>query len=119
MFHAFGIVLGVSEPCLQLMTTTRIYPGIDQDHYGGMTDIGRIIRDARVFSLIPESETCNGWDYGRIEALYDKVHAEWTKYGHLASHLPPDLKKRHERIHVEAVERARALGWSVELGDDD
>lgn len=58
---------------------TKIYPGIDQDSYGGMTDIGRIIRDAWVFSVIPESETCAGWDCTRIESLYDWAHTEWLK----------------------------------------
>ena len=98
---------------------SRIYPGIDKDRYGGMTDIGRIIRDAWVFGLIPETDTCAGWDYARIETLYDRVHAEWLKYGHLASGLPPVLKERHERIYAEALSRARAQDWSVELGDDD
>ena len=98
---------------------TRIYPGIDKDRYGGTTDIGRIIRDAWVFGLIPETETGIGWTYSRVEALYDQVHAQWVKHGHLASQLPPELKERHEQIYAEAVARARVQGWSVELGDDD
>ncbi len=97
---------------------TQIYPGIDQDHYGGMTDIGRIIRDAWVFGVIPESETCAGWDYARIEKLYDKVYAEWLKYGHLASHLPAELKERHGRIFAAAIAVARERGWSVNLDDE-
>jgi hypothetical protein len=100
------------------MTRPEIYPGIDQDVYGGMTDIGRIIRDAWVFGLIPESEKCAGWDYGRIESLYDKVHTEWMKYGHLASRLPPELREKHQRIYDAALEHARAAGWSVELDDE-
>jgi hypothetical protein len=96
-----------------------VYPGIDNDIYGGMTDIGRIIRDAWVFGLLPETETCTGWEYRRIEALYDKVSAAWGQYGHLASRLPEDLRARHERIYGEALARARALGWSAELGEDD
>jgi hypothetical protein len=97
----------------------QIYPGIDHDRYGGMTDIGKIIRDAWVFGLLPESEGCAGWDYGRLETLYDKVHQAWQQHGHLVSRLPADLRERHERIHGAAVARARELGWSVELGDDD
>ncbi len=97
----------------------QVYPGIDHDHYGGMTDIGKIIRDAWVFGLLPQTETCAGWDYGRIEALYDKVHEAWQPHGHLVSRLPPALRERHARIHGEAIARARALGWSVELGDED
>jgi hypothetical protein len=96
----------------------QIYPGIDKDQYGGMTDIGRIVRDAWVFGLIPENETCAGWDYSRIEILYDKVHAEWVKHGHQPGRLPTDLKQRHERIYAAAVTRARELGWSVELDDE-
>lgn len=97
---------------------TQIYPGIDQDHYGGMTDNGRIIRDARVFGVIPESETCAGWDYARIETLYDQVHAEWLKYGHQAGRLPAELKERHERIFAVAIVAARERGWSVNLDDE-
>jgi hypothetical protein len=96
----------------------QIYPGIDADRYGGMTDIGRIIRDAWVFGLLPESETCAGWDYGRIEQLYDRVHAAWEKHGHLASRLPPELRARHERIYAAALARAREAGWSPDLDDE-
>lgn len=101
------------------MHNEKIYPGIDDDVHGGMTDIGRIIRDAWTFGLIPETEKCAGWDYGRIEALYDKVHAEWGKYGHLASRLPPELGERHRRIHEAAIERARESGWSPNLDDEE
>lgn len=31
----------------------KIYVGIDQDRYGGMTAMGAIIKDAWVFSLLP------------------------------------------------------------------
>lgn len=96
----------------------RIYPGIDQDRDGGLTDVGRIIRDAWVFGLLPEDETCAGWDYDRIQALYDKVYQAWEPYGHLASRLPEDLRERHRRIYAEALERARAAGWDPDLGDE-
>lgn len=101
------------------MHVRKIYPGIHNDRFGGMTDIGRIIRDAWVFGLLPETETCEGWDYGRIESLYDRVHTAWAPYGHLASRLPPELRARHERIYAAALQRARELGWSPELGEDD
>jgi hypothetical protein len=81
-----------------------------------MTTIGKIIRDAWVFELIPETETCEGWNLAGIDALLQKVNAEWDKYGCLVSHLPPELRERHERIHAEALEKARAAGWS---GDDE
>lgn len=101
------------------MKRANLYPGIDQDTYGGMTFIGKIIKDAWTFGLIPETETCEGWDYGRIEALQQQVHAKWEEYGLLPSRLPPELRERHERIHAAAVTRARALGWDPELEDDD
>lgn len=97
---------------------SKIYPGIDQDKFGGMTDIGRIVRDAWVFGLIPETETCAGWDYQRIEILYDRVHAEWLKYGHRPGQLPDDLRERHERLYAEATRKAKQQGWSVDLDDE-
>jgi len=101
------------------MNHRQSYVGIHNDLYGGMTDTGRIILDAWVFGLISQTETCEGWDIGQIETLYAKVHAAWAPYGHLASHLPPGLRAKHELIYAEAVSRARELGWSSELGDED
>lgn len=94
--------------------------GVDKDVKGGMTTIGKIIRDAWVFGLLDESETCAGWNFAGIDALLDKVSAEWDKYGCLVRHLPPELFERHQRIHGKAMEKARAAGWSgeVETGDD-
>ena len=90
------------------------YVGIDEDLFGGMTTIGKVIRDAWVFGLIEETETCEGWNLAGIDALLDKVNAEWDKYGCLASRLPEDLYERHQRIHGEAVEKAKKLGWDGE-----
>ena len=101
------------------MSRERIYPGIHDDRYGGMTDVGRIIRDAWVFGILPETETCAGWSPAQIDALHERVSRAWESHGHIPSRLPPDLRERHERIHAEAVERARSLGWNPELGDDD
>jgi hypothetical protein len=97
------------------------YIGIDKDINGGMTTIGKIIRDAWVFELIPETETCEGWNIQGIDALLDKVNVEWDKYGCLVSQLPDDLRQRHERIHGDAMEKARKAGWSgnVETDDED
>jgi hypothetical protein len=39
----------------------RKYVGIDKDPKGAMNPTGNIIRDAWVFGLIPETETCEGW----------------------------------------------------------
>jgi hypothetical protein len=95
------------------------YIGIHNDINGGMTTIGKIIRDAWVFGLIDESQTCEGWNLQGIDALLHKVNAEWDKYGCLVSRLPPELFERHQKIHGEAVERARAAGWSGEFETDD
>lgn len=97
------------------------YVGIDNDVNGGMTSIGKIIRDAWVFGILDESETCEGWNLQGIDALLQKVNAEWDKYGCLVSRLPEELFERHQRIHDQAVERARVAGWSgeMETGDED
>ncbi len=102
------------------MKAAPSYPGIDKDQHGGMNPTGNIIRDAWVFGLIPETETCAGWTVQGIDALYDRVTAAWEPYGHLVSRLPPELAERHRRIYDEAVERARALGWDPDasIGED-
>ena len=95
------------------------YVGIHNDVYGGMTTIGKLIRDAWVFNLIPETETCEGWNFAGIDALLDKVNAEWDKYGCLASRLPEELFERHQNIHNAAIAKAKAAGWSGEAETDD
>ena len=95
------------------------YVGINNDVSGGMTTIGKLIRDAWVFGILPETETCAGWNFAGIDALLDKVNTEWDKYGCLVSHLPEDLFERHQRIHGAAIEKAKAAGWSGELETDD
>jgi hypothetical protein len=95
------------------------YVGINNDIQGGMTTIGKIIRDAWVFELIPETETCEGWTIQGIDSLMDKVNKEWDKYGCMVSQLPHEIRERHERIHREAIERAKEDGWSVEAETDD
>jgi len=96
----------------------RIYVGIDKDSYGGMTPTGTIIRDAWVFGILPETETCAGWTYDRLQVVYDQVTAAWEPYGHLVSRLPEELRARHERIHGEALRRAREAGWSPPMEDE-
>lgn len=90
------------------------YIGIDKEINGGMTTIGKIIRDAWTFDLLPETETCEGWNLAGIDALLDKVNAEWDKYGCLVSHLPPELAERHKRFHDIAIANARDAGWRGE-----
>ena len=95
------------------------YAGIDAEEHHGMTMTGRIIRDAWVFGLLPEGDGFAGKSAGDLQNLFEAVHTAWEPYGQLPSRLPPELAKRHARIHAEAVERARAMGWSPDLGDDD
>jgi len=101
------------------MAKPETYIGIDKDVNGGMTTIGKLIRDAWVFGLIPETETCEGWNLAGIDALLDKVNAEWDKYGCLVSHLPDDLRERHQRIHDQAIAKAKVEGWTGEIETDD
>ena len=95
------------------------YVGVNNEVNGGMTTIGKIVRDAWVFGIIPETETCEGWNFAGIDGLLQKVNKEWDKYGCLVSHLPPDLFKRHQKIHKAAVEKARAAGWCGEQETED
>jgi len=90
------------------------YVGIENDVNGAMTTIGKIIRDAWVFELLPETETCEGWNQGQVDVLLDRVNAEWDKYGCMVSQLPADLRERHQRIHDIAIANAKAAGWSGE-----
>jgi len=84
-----------------------------------MTTIGRIIRDAWVFGLLDETETCEGWNLAGIDALLQKVNVEWDKYGCLVSRLPPELRERHQKIYDEAIANAKAAGWTGEVETDD
>ncbi len=96
----------------------KIYEGIHKQPAGAMTPTANIIRDAWVFGIIAEDETCAGWTIQGIEALYDKVSHAWEPYGHLMSNLPPELRERYVRIYAKAVEQARAAGWDPELDAD-
>jgi len=96
-----------------------IYSGIHSDHFGGMTPIGTIIRDAWVFGILPESETCENWSHDRLQIIHDKTKSEWDKYGCLFSGLPDELKQRHARIFDSAIAQARKLGWDPELSDEE
>ena len=90
---------------------SKIYPGLDHDANGGMTAIGKMIRDAWLFGLLPETETCEGWGLSRIDVIYHQVNEEWDKYGSMVSSLPDELQSRHKRIYDEAVVKAKARGW--------
>lgn len=95
------------------------YVGLDLDAQGGMTHIGKIIRDGWLFGFIPETETGTGWTHTQIQMLYEKVFAAWEPYAHIPSHLPPELQEKYLRIQEDALKRARENGWDPELSDDD
>jgi len=99
----------------------KFYVGINNDINGGMTTIGKLIRDAWVFELLPETETCLGWTFQGIDDLLRKVNTEWDKYSCMVSHLPPELAARHQQIHDAAIASAKKTGWSgeSELGNID
>jgi hypothetical protein len=59
----------------------KTYVGINNEINGGMTSIGKVIRDGWVFGLLDESETCEGWNLAGIDALLQRVNTEWDKYG--------------------------------------
>lgn len=97
----------------------RTYVGILDDEFGGMTPTGAIVKDAWTFDLIPQTQTCKGWDAGRMQGLYEKTSECWERYGYSVSNLPPEMRERHERIHSEAMRRARELGWQPDALIDE
>jgi hypothetical protein len=97
----------------------KIYAGLNNDVNGGMTMIGNIIRDAWVFGILPETETCEGWEISRIDVIHQQVNTEWDKYGCLVSGLPEDLRERHKRIYSEAITLAKKKGWDPEAATRD
>ncbi|MEZ5839498.1 MAG: hypothetical protein R3D02_03380 [Hyphomicrobiales bacterium] len=101
------------------MAELKHYVGIHNDIRGGMTDTGKIIRDAWVFGIIPETETCENWTVQGIETLWEKVGAAWDRYGYRVGALPPEIRERFDRIQAAAVERARAAGWNPEADVDE
>ncbi|MBX3616002.1 hypothetical protein [Nitrosomonas sp.] len=97
----------------------QFYVGIYDDNNGGLTHLGRVVRDAWVFGLLPETETCAGWSTSQMQVLYEKVHDAWEPYAHLPSRLPDELRERHTAIYDAAIRHAKSKGWDAELGDDD
>ncbi|MDY0330664.1 MAG: hypothetical protein RBR52_09240 [Thiomonas sp.] len=94
------------------------YVGLDQDRHG-ITQLGRVVLDARVFGFIADTQDCAGWSLGQMQTLMDRVDKTWDQYGNLPSRLPPELAERHTRIYTEAVARAKERGWNAELGEDE
>ncbi len=95
------------------------YAGIVKDEADGLTELGRVVRDAWVFGILPETETCTGWDSGRMQGLYEKVFAAWKPHAHLPSHLPAALRERHTRLYSQAIEAARDKDHHPESDGED
>lgn len=100
------------------MQNKMTYPGFHKDSHG-MTTLARVVLDAWLFGILPETEDCAGWDLQRMQKLMGEVEQEWDKYGSLPSFLPPELRQRHTELYAMATERAKSLGWNPELGDDE
>lgn len=100
------------------MRSEKVYQGIHNELHG-MTTTANVIRDAWVFGILPESETCEGWTVSRIEEIYGKVSKAWEPYGHLVSQLPADLRERHKRIYDAAIRHAKSRGWEPDMENDD
>ena len=96
----------------------QVYVGVDNDENGGLTNLGRIVLDAWMLGLIPETETCKGWDSARMQSFYEKVHTAWQPYAHLPSRLPDDLREKHSKLYAEAISKARKDGWDAELSEE-
>jgi hypothetical protein len=94
------------------------YLGLSNDKHG-LTQLGRIVLDGRLFGLIPETEDCTGWPVSRMQNLMEQVQDEWDNYANLPSQLPPALLKRHGEIYERAIQAARVKGWDPELGEDE
>jgi len=94
------------------------YVGLDQDRHG-ITQLGRLVLDARVFGLIPDTQDCAGWSVGQMQVLMGKVDQLWDQYGNVPSALPPELAERHNRVYAEAIARAKERGWDAELSENE
>ncbi len=96
----------------------QIYLGVDQDADAGLTPLGRIVIDAWIFGILPESETCAGWNTSRMQILYEEVYAAWEPYAHLPSRLPPELQQRHSSFYSHRISIAKNSGWNADLSDE-
>ena len=94
------------------------YAGFFNDSHG-ITQLGRIVLDAWAFGILPREEDCEQWDLGRMQNLMQQVQEFWDAHGDLPSRLPAELSKEHQATYSWAMDRARTLGWSSALGEDD
>lgn len=101
------------------MNPDVLYCGIYEDEFGGMTYTGSIVKDAWIFGILPESESCAGWHPGALQVLSSKVQQAWEQYGYAVTALPPEIRTRHERVHNAALVRARSLGWAPDMEGEE
>jgi hypothetical protein len=99
--------------------STQKYVGIYKDGAGGLTPMGRTVMDAWVFEIIPVSETCEGWDFSRMEELAGKVSAAWIQYENTPRNLPDDLRMRHAMLYEQARMRGENVSWDPNIDGDD
>ncbi len=97
----------------------QTYAGLYNDKYGGMTSLGSIVKDAWVFGLLPEDESCEGWTLAAMQQLYDQVTAQWQAAGFRVAGLSPEQRQRHAEIQAAAIERAKAAGWNPSLEHEE
>jgi hypothetical protein len=96
------------------MESNITYVGLDNDEYGGMSALGGIVKDAWVFGVIPESETCAGWTQSAMRVIYEHVREQWERVEYSVDLLPQEMRERHERIHQAAISKALEMGWEPE-----
>lgn len=99
------------------MHPTKPYAGFHADSHG-VTLLGRTVLDAWVFGLLSREQDCAGWELPRMQLLMEQVQRRWDEVGGLPSRLPPELAQRHTELYAWAMERARGIGWSAELDDE-
>lgn len=96
----------------------QTYAGVDQDADGGLTPLGRIVIDAWIFGILPESEKCTGWSMSQMQNLYEEVYTAWEPYAHLPSRLPSELQQRHALLYSQRIIIAKNNGWDTDLSDE-
>ncbi|HEU4709308.1 MAG TPA: hypothetical protein VFS17_08350 [Methylophilaceae bacterium] len=99
--------------------STQNYPGIYKDEAGGLTPMGRTVMDAWVFEIIPTSETCEGWDLSRMDALARQVADKWAEFDNSPRNLPDDYRMRHAMLYEQARMRGEGVEWDPTIDGDD
>ena len=91
------------------MKQFKQYVGIDNAVNGGTTDIGKLIREARAYGILPESKTCNGFTSQVSDESWEKVQKAWRPHGFQVDNLSAEIRERYWRIQTAAMECAVTL----------